>query len=62
MEKYSIIQDILDTIKFYENICTRILRKTKMTPKDEFDYQNAQNILIKCDEDLDALGYFDGSY
>ena len=55
----NIINELLEMVKKYENICSIIIKKGVWSMKDNIEYENAKAILDRCDDELEILGYFD---
>jgi len=57
----NIINELLESIKVYENICASIIKKARWSIKDEIEYDNAIAVLDRCDKQLELLGYYDSA-
>ena len=55
----SLVEELLAIIQTYENICERILKKGALSVRDEYEYQSALDMITKCENELEELGYFE---
>jgi S-adenosylmethionine synthetase len=58
----NIVDELLGTIKTYEMICDKILKKGALNVRDEMDYNRAIAIIEQCDKELEEIGYYEGEY
>lgn len=55
----NVVDDLLGTIKTYEMICDKILRKGYLSVRDEMEYNHAIAIIEQCAKELEELGYYE---